>query len=271
MKILKIIPLGEYTHKVKSGGYRTATKVIRLTTNHILNREIKLKEGSNGDIEMVFVKGGTFQMGSNNGYDDEKPIHTVTVSDFYIGKYEVTQKQWFDVMGSNPSEFSGCDDCPVERVSWNDVQEFIKKLNRQSGQYFRLPTEAEWEYAARGGVEANGRSPQYAGSNNIDEVAWYLENSGCVTHAVGTKAPNELGLYDMCGNVWEWCNDWYDFNYYKISNGVINPHGPILDYLRVCRGGSCGGTSYSCRVFVRYYWFPEDNDRTLGFRLVLDP
>ena len=288
MKIFKDIPIGEYTIKVKAEGYRTETKTVSLTTNQVLNQNIKLKEGPSGDIEMVFVKGGTFEMGSNNGDDDEKPIHTVTVSDFYIGRYEVTQKQWFDVMGSNPSHFKGCDNCPVEEVSWNDVQEFIKKLNQQSGENYRLPTEAEWEYAARGGVEANGRSPQYAGSNNIDEVAWYWKNSGdkllsgewgwgkiksnnCRTHQVGTKAPNELGIYDMSGNVWEWCNDRYDAEYYKKSKGSINPQGPSSGTTRVNRGGSWISNAVGCRVANRGGDNPDNSFNILGFRLVLVP
>ncbi|HDP98542.1 MAG TPA: hypothetical protein ENN22_05075, partial [bacterium] len=155
--------------------------------------------------DMVFVAGGTFMMGSNE-YDNEKPIHKVYVDDFYIGKYEVTQKQWFEIMGSNPSRFKG-DNLPVERVSWNDVQEFIRKLNAKTGGNFRLPTEAEREYASRGG--SRSAHFKYSGSNNVDNVAWYDNNSGRKTHPVGTKQPNELGLYDMSGNVWEWCSDWY--------------------------------------------------------------
>ena len=141
---------------------------------------------------MVFVKGGTFQMGSNNGRGNEKPVHAVTISDFYIGKYEVTQKQWQDIMGNNPSHFKG-DDLPVEKVSWNDVQEFIRKLNAKTGKNYRLPTEAEWEYAVRGGASAvSTGSTAYSGSNNIGDVAWYSKNSNRKTHLVGQKQSNEL-------------------------------------------------------------------------------
>ncbi len=214
--------------------------------------------------EMVFVPGGSFQMGSDDGEDDEKPVHTVQLDDFYIGKYEVTQKQWREVMGENPSKFQGCDDCPVENVSWNDVQEFIQKLNAQTGQNYRLPTEAEWEYAARGGQKTQGY--QYAGSNNIDEVAWYRENSDSKTHPVGQKRPNELGLYDMSGNVYEWCSDWYGSDYYA-SSPEFNPPGPASGSYRVHRGGSWYDYSVYCRVAYRRTHPPEDRYNYLGLRL----
>ncbi len=213
---------------------------------------------------MVFVPGGSFQMGSDDGEDDEKPVHTVQLDDFYIGKYEVTQKQWREVMGENPSSFQGCDDCPVEQVSWNDVQEFIQKLNAQTGQNYRLPTEAEWEYAARGGQKSQGY--QYAGSNNIDEVAWYDGNSGRKTHPVGQKRPNELGLYDMSGNVREWCSDWYGSDYYA-SSPEFNPRGPASGSSRVVRGGSWRYLSEVCRVAYRNNFLPEDGFNLLGLRL----
>ena len=164
-------------------------------------------------FDMVEVRGGTFRMGatSEQGSDadsDENPVHSVTLSGYYIGKTEVTQALWKAVMGSNPSEFKG-DNLPVEYVFWYDCQEFIRKLNALTGQDFRLPTEAEWEFACRGGN--NSRGYKYSGSDCIDDVAWYVDNSGSKTHPVATKLPNELGIYDMSGNVDEWCNDWYGY------------------------------------------------------------
>jgi len=155
---------------------------------------------------MIFIKGGTFEMGSKKSVwnvltKNEAPIHSVTVNDFYIGKYEITQAQWKEIMGNNPSKNKG-ENNPVEKISWNEIQEYLRKLNKTTGNKFRLPTEAEWEYAARGGIEgANGPSYKYAGSNNIGEVAWLAGNSNLTTHPVGKKKPNELGLYDMSGNV----------------------------------------------------------------------
>lgn len=186
---------------------------------------------------MVWVDGGTFRMGAtseqgSDAYSDEKPVHSVTMSSYYIGKTEVTQALWKAVMGSNPSEFKG-DNWPVESVSWNDCQAFIRKLNALTGQNFRLPTEAEWEFACRGGN--NSRGYKYSGSNYIDNVAWYDGNSGDKTHPVATKSPNELGIYDMSGNVWEWCADWYgDYS----SGRQTNPKGPYGGSYRVSRGGS---------------------------------
>ncbi|MBL7817297.1 MAG: SUMF1/EgtB/PvdO family nonheme iron enzyme [Saprospiraceae bacterium] len=214
---------------------------------------------------MVDVKGGTFQMGSNE-YDDEKPIHSVTVSDFAIGKYEVTQKQWRDVMGSDPPElnFKGCDQCPVENVSWNDIQEFLQKLNQKTGKKYRLPTEAEWEYAARGGNKSRGYT--YSGSNTVGDVAWYTDNSGYKTHPVGTKGANELGIHDMSGNVWEWCSDWYG----DYSNAAVsNPMGAAKGSYRVFRGGSWLRNAVLCRVASRNNSTPTARSLYLGFRLAL--
>ena len=220
-------------------------------------------------IEMVFVEGGTFQMGatSEQGSDaeaDEKPVHSVTLSDFYMGKYEVTQAQWKAVMGKNPSHFTGDDNLPVERVSWEDVQEFIQKLNTLTGKTYRLPTEAEWEYAARGGKKSQGY--KYAGSNTVRGVAWYGENSGNQTHPVGQKQPNELGLYDMSGNVWEWCQDRY--GYYR-SSSQTNPIGPTSGSYRVLRGGSWNNFAISFRVSNRNKKSPDYRDSNFGFRLIL--
>ncbi|MCK4665059.1 MAG: formylglycine-generating enzyme family protein [Bacteroidales bacterium] len=204
--------------------------------------------------EMIFVKGGTYQMGSNKN-NDEKPVHTVTVSDFYIGKYEVTQKQWKEIMGastslSNSSRFKGVH-LPVEKVSWNDIQLFLQKLNTKIGENYRLPTEAEWEYAAKGGIETPGyASYKYSGSNNPDDVAWYSKNSSSKTHKIGTKQANELGIYDMSGNVWEWCSDWYDNDYYS-SSPENNPQGASSGSFRVRRGGSWVGDSDGVRCASR--------------------
>ncbi len=213
---------------------------------------------------MVFVKGGTFQMGSNNS-DKNEPVHTVSVSDFYIGKYEVTQKQWQDIMGTNPSGLKG-DNLPVERVSWNDIQEFLEKLNQKTGKNYRLPTEAEWEYAARGG--SAGSPTTYAGSNTIDDVAWHDGNSKNKTHPVGQKQANELDIYDMAGNIREWCSDWYGSSYYS-SSPVNNPQGPSSGSSRVFRGGSWSYDDSRCRVVFRNGYNPDVRSISIGFRLAL--
>lgn len=215
---------------------------------------------------MVAVKGGTFTMGatSEQGSDadeDEKPAHEVTLSDYYIGQTEVTQALWKAVMGSNPSYFVG-DNLPVENMSWNDCQVFIQKLNQLTGKQFRLPTEAEWEYAARGGRKSRGY--KYAGSNDIGLVAWYEDNSGTGTHPVATKQANELGIYDMSGNVWEWCSDWYgDYQ----SSSQSDPQGPSSGFSRVGRGGSCYSSARYCRVSNRSSGTPDDRFNYLGLRL----
>ena len=216
---------------------------------------------------MVYVEGGTFTMGATseqqNPEDDEKPTHRVSLSSFYIGKYEVTQALWKAVMGSNPSNWKG-DNLPVENVSWNDCQTFLRKLNAMTGKNFRLPTEAEWEYAARGGNRSRGY--QYSGSNVLSDVAWYDDNSGRKTHNVGTKAPNELGIYDMSGNVWEWCQDWKGS---YSSSAQTNPKGPSSGSYRVDRGGSWFNFAWSCRVACRYCHTPDYRYFDLGFRLAL--
>lgn len=217
-------------------------------------------------MKFVFVKGGCFQMGDTfgDGEADEKPVHEVCVDDFYMGKYEVTQGQWREVMGNNPSYFKNCgDNCPVEQVSWNDVQEFISRLNRKSGTRYRLPTEAEWEYAARSG----GRQEKYSGGNDVDTVAWYDGNSGNRTHPVGQKRPNGLGLYDMSGNVWEWCEDWYGTNYYAQSSRN-NPKGPSSGSHRVLRGGSWYDNARDTRAADCLVVTPAGRSNFLGFRLL---
>ena len=205
--------------------------------------------------------GATSEQGNDVG-DDEKPVHSVTLSGYYIGKTEVTQALWKAVMGSNPSHFEG-DDLPVEKVSWDDCQTFISKLNALTGKNFRLPTEAEWELAARGGNQS--RHTQYSGSSRIDDVAWYLYNSGYKTHPVKTKQPNELGIYDMTGNVEEWCQDWYG-SYSSYSQ--TNPTGASSGSYRVFRGGWWIGTR-ECRSANRGYGEPERSGNFLGLRLVL--
>ncbi|MFC1890121.1 SUMF1/EgtB/PvdO family nonheme iron enzyme [Thermodesulfobacteriota bacterium] len=219
-------------------------------------------------MEFVWVPEECFQMGDTFGDGEicEKPVHEVCVNGFWIGKYEVTQGQWKKVMGSNPSHFPDCgDDCPVEIVSWKDTQEFIRRLNRETGQNYRLPTEAEWEYAARSG----GRKEKYSGGSNLDSVAWYNDNSGKKTHPVGEKAPNGLGLYDLTGNVWEWCGDRYDKGYYSKSSGN-NPTGPSSGSRRVLRGGSWDDLARYLRVSYRYRSVPVFRNYNIGFRCAQD-
>ena len=216
---------------------------------------------------MVYVPGGTFTMGATSEQDsdadsDEKPIHSVMLSGYHIGQTEVTQALWTAVMGSHPSNFKG-DQRPVESVSWNDCQTFIARLNAKTGKNFRLPTEAEWEYAARGGHSGGSK---YAGSDNINTVAWYADNSGDETHNVATKSPNSLGIYDMSGNVYEWCQDWYgDY----ISSSQTNPKGPFNGVYRVFRGGCWGIFARGCRVSGRFSRTPSFSGIFLGLRLVL--
>ena len=215
---------------------------------------------------MVAVEGGTFTMGAtseqgSDAWDDEKPAHKVTLSDYYIGQTEVTQALWEAVMGGNPSRRIG-DNLPVEQVSWNDCQVFIQKLNQLTGKQFRLPTEAEWEYAARGGRKSRGY--KYAGGNNIGSVAWYDDNSGNEMHPVATKQANELGIYDMSGNVWEWCSDWYgDYT----SSSQSDPQGPSSGSDRVGRGGGYGSIAGVCRVSCRNIYAPGCRFDFLGLRL----
>ena len=256
--------------------------------------EISADDGVNtGGIpgELVYVQGGTFEMGSNNGDDDEKPIHSVTLNSFYIGKYEVTHKEYIEFLNSkgvnsdgsyNGEEYIDMDDedcavgysngsfyfkgsscastenTPVIEVTWYGAKAYCEWAGG------RLPTEAEWEYAARGGNKSKGY--KYSGSNNIDEVAWYNDNSGSKTHEVGTKQPNELGIYDMTGNVWEWCNDWYDGSYYSISPNS-NPQGPTTGSYRIVRGGSWYFSANSCRVAYRNDYVPRRSIGYIGFRL----
>ena len=240
--------------------------IVQPTVTNSNNISIPVKDGIS--IDMVRVEAGTFTMGATpemeNPLDDEKPAHQVTLTnDYYIGKYEVTQALWKAVMGNNPSYSKG-NNLPVERVSWDNCQKFISKLNRITGKTFRLPTEAEWEYAARGGNKSRGY--QYSGSSNLSDVAWYEDNSGNKTHNVGSKQANELGIYDMSGNVHEWCQDWYD----KYSNSSkVNPTGANSGSYRVSRGGGWAGYAWDCRSSYRNYCSPGSRYNHLGLRLVL--
>ena len=245
-----------------SNGYASNSSLS--SGNNVIS--IPVKNGIT--IYMIKVEAGTFMMGATsemqNPWDDEKPVREVILTnDYYIGKYEVTQSLWQAVMGTNPSYFKG-DNLPVEQVSWDNCLEFISKLNSLTGRKFRLPTEAEWEYAARGGRKSRGY--QYSGSFNISDVAWYNGNSGNKIHPVGMKQANELGVYDMSGNVCEWCQDWYGS---YVSSSQTNPLGANSGSFRVCRGGSWYFDTGNCRSSFRSRGNPDTRSRYLGFRLVL--
>ena len=305
-KTLTEFPVGAYTVYFTKEGYQNLSQSVDLKDGRRETLSVTMSKtsvaqqpvptgtaaannntqpsGSNGQnktftvngvtFEMVAVKGGTFTMGgtSEQGSDAEsdETTHSVTLSDYYIGKFEVTQELWEAVMGSNPSRFKGSKN-PVEQVSWNDCQSFIRKLNQLTGANFRLPTEAEWEYAARGGSRSRGY--KYSGSSNINNVAWYTVN--CYdkgssspdygTHPVGTKLPNELGIYDMSGNVREWCQDWYGS---YGSGSQTNPQGPSSGSFRVRRGGSWDYLVRRCRVSFRSD-APDYRNFNLGFRLAV--
>jgi formylglycine-generating enzyme required for sulfatase activity len=224
----------------------------------------RLQSAAKISIEMVRIPGGTFMMGSESSeaISNERPVHPVTVSGFEIGKYEVTQAEWASVMGgAHPSFFkTGGDTLPVEKVSWNDVQGFIRKLNQKTGLRYRLPTEAEWEYACRAGTTGD----RYG---SIDSIAWYYGNSGGRTHEVGGKTPNGFGLYDMLGNVLEWCQDWYGVYSAGAQN---NPPGAGSGSSRVYRGGSWNHFAQYARASLRRDRTPSYRDLDLGFRLARD-
>ena len=232
----------------EEGGY-TATCKVEVTFNPI-------------EPEMLFVEGGTFMMGSNH-YNFEQPIHQVTLSSFNIAKYPITQKEWKAIMVHIPTYTIG-DNLPIENVNWIEAEEYITRLNNATGKNYRLATEAEWEYAAGGGNKSRGCI--YSGSNIIDEVAWYISNTNLDgPRPVGTKAPNELGIYDMSGNVWEWCGDWY--GYYS-DTPQINPSGPKTGEKKIIRGGGCAYADV-CRVTMRLGRNPQNDVSGAGFRLVL--
>jgi len=216
---------------------------------------------------MVRVEGGDFIMGATDEQvdpeSDEKPISKVTISSFAINRYEVTQAEWEYVMGGNPSMFKG-DNNPVDSVTWEECQTFISRLNSLTGMKFRFPSEAEWEFAARGGIKSSGC--QFAGTNDAEEVAWCTVNSSNSSHPVGQRKPNELDLYDMSGNVWEWCQDWFA-EYSEATK--TNPIGPSTGLLRILRGGSWLSSVRSCRISNRHYSAPTDKDNNIGLRLAL--
>jgi formylglycine-generating enzyme required for sulfatase activity len=218
-------------------------------------------------MKLVYIPPGEFMMGSNDGDSDEKPVHKVRISKgFYMGVYEVTQAQWQAVMGTNPSNFKG-DNLPVETVSWNDATEFCKKLSQKEGRTYRLPTEAEWEYACR--ADSNTRFCFGDNDSGLDDYAWYgYEKSGKQTHPVGQKKPNAFGLYDMHGNVWEWCQDWYDEDYYSRSPEV-DPQGHDTGSARVLRGGSWGISPGACRSVDRSWFTPVNRGYSIGSRIIV--
>ena len=239
-----------------------------LATQPLPDVEVETFTVKGVSFNMVHVKGGTFTMGAADGQgseikDDDKLAHEVMLSDYCIGETEVTQALWKAVIGYTMSNWRSSD-LPVESVSWEDCQAFINKLNKLTGKAFRLPTEAEWEYAARGGKY--NKNCKFAGSTSIDEVAWYKDNSADKTHAVKTKLPNELGIYDMSGNVWEWCQDWYGS--YE-SGSKTNPSGPDSGDYRVGRGGSWFSKATNCCVTQRDFYNPSRGNGHIGFRLAL--
>jgi formylglycine-generating enzyme required for sulfatase activity len=251
---------------VTSKGEQNATGKEIITTAALPELERTFKDPYTG-MEFVFIKGGCYEMGDTfgDGNKNEKPSHNVCIDDFYLGVYEVTQGQWGKVMGNNPSHFRKGNNYPVEQVSWEDVQQFINRLNNQTGRNYRLPTEAEWEYAARSG----GKKEKYAGTSQEDELkeyVWYAQNSDLQTHPVGQKRPNGLGLYDMIGNVGEWCADWYDEDYYENSPSN-NPKGPSSGTYRVLRGNSYLTYSWLVRASTRGGATPSIRINYNGFRL----
>ena len=300
------IPVGSHKVEIRKDGYVTASVNATVNENQTAelsgtltqsavpvqnnnnNAVVSQPSLSGGDVQtfeakgvkfnMVRVQGGTFQMGATpeqggDAENDEKPAHSVTLDDYMIGETEVTQELWEAVMGSTPSyngawtnEYGIGNNYPAYCVSWDECKEFIKKLNAETGQHFRLPTEAEWEFAARGGNKSGHY--KYSGSNEVGDVAWYYGNSGSKTHPVRTKKANELGIYDMSGNVWEWCEDLY-VNYYYLNSPQTNPKGPDKGSFRVNRGGSWVRSARFCRVSNRCGSTPGGRNSDLGFRLAL--
>ena len=265
--VMKPVQAGEFSMgaqrsngevRTKNGYYRPSRNLSSLMDSwSVLGAHLTVVSEDEPEIMDVIV--------DTDAHDDEMPVHMVELHDYYIGETVVTQALWKAVMGENPSHYEG-DDLPVEQVSWNDCQMFIQKLNRMTGKRFRLPSEAEWEYAARGGDLSEGL--KYPGSNSINSVAWNRDNSKSMTHVVKQKSPNELGLYDLCGNVWEYCSDWYDATYYETCP-LEDPQGPPSGKTRVMRGGSWNHSGKLCRVSLRESTDPEEKNSTQGLRLAL--
>ncbi len=243
-------------------GYKTKTKIT-----HWRGETCTYDLGSSVSLEMVWIPGGTFQMGSPSSEsgrgDDEGPVHTVDLDGFWMGKTEVTQEQYQVIMGSNPSHFKGAKN-PVEQVSWDDAMEFCGKLSQRTGQTFTLPTEAQWEYACRAGSQTRFHFGD--SESQLEDYAWFAGNSGRQTRPVGQKRPNAFGLYDMHGNVWEWCADWFG-DYTSVRKK--NPTGPASGSRRVNRGGGWYGNSGYCPSAHRDRDEPEDRSSFLGFRVCL--
>lgn len=217
-------------------------------------------------VDMVQVKGGRFDMGDDSAAMDRRPDHTVMLKDFSMGTYEVTQAQWKAVMGNNPSLYE-CSNCPVSNVSWDDIQAFITKLNSMTGMAYRLPTEAEWEFAARGGVLENKENmKKYSGRRVLQYIAWFDRNANDHQHPVGKKRANELGIYDMTGNVEEWVNDWYGKDYFS-KRDAKDPQGPNGGNAKVVRGGSWQSEKDEVSVTRRAAYTPDSKSTSLGFRL----
>ncbi len=283
--------VGSHQVKLSKAGYNDLTQTVTVKENETTEVNLTLNDipvatdektftvtghGKTVTFKMKLVKAGTFQMGSITGESDEKPVHSVTLtSDYYMGETEVTQAIWYAVTGKTIQQQRDMadksyslrgegDTYPAYYISYADCKQFLRELNQMTGQSFRFPTEAEWEYAARGGSKGKGYT--YSGGNDIGDVAWYEGNSGSGTHAVKTKSPNELGLYDMSGNVWEWCQDWYDS---YPSSAQTNPTGPSSGSDRVYRGGSYLNNASYCRSAYRFYYGPAYRDGHLGLRLAL--
>ena len=264
--------IGKHHYSLFRKGYDVISGYIEILDRERTNISVKLNKSQsnrtftvcNVSFKMICVEGGTFQMGDkSDNLNNRDTVHQVTLLPYYIGETEVTQELWEAVMGNNPSKTKGPKK-PIYQITWNDCKKFIKKLNQMTGQRFRIPTEAEWEYAARGGSKSKGY--KYSGSNNINDVAWIDSNSGMLIHDVKTKKPNELGLYDMSGNAMEWCYDLYaDYS----SSAQFNPMGASSGVLRVVRGGSINGNESISSVYLRVYMRPNDRLVSIGLRLAL--